>query len=66
MNLSIGIFHHRNNRKRSILAESRVHQVPLERLDGTLMLATDNFLLIALVAELGIGVWLAPVTPIEQ
>jgi hypothetical protein len=66
MNLSIGIFHHRNNRKRSILAESRVHQVPLERLDSTLMLATDDFLLFALVAELGIGVWLTPVTPIKQ
>ena len=31
-----------------------------------MMLATDDFLLFALVAELGIGVWLAPVTPIEQ
>ena len=61
------IVHHRNNRKRSILTgESRLHQVPLERLDSTLMLATDDFLLFALVAELGIGVWLAPVTPIEQ
>ena len=66
MNLSIGIFHHRNNRKRSILAESRVHQVLLEWLDGTLMMAADDFLLFALMAELGIGVWLAPVTPIKQ
>ena len=59
------IVHHRNNR-RSILAESRVHQVPLEQLDGTLMVAADDFSLFALVAELGIVVWLAPVTLIEQ
>ena len=39
--------HHRNNPKKSIPAKSRVHQVPL---DDTLMVTTDDFLLLELVS----------------
>jgi hypothetical protein len=38
--------HHSNNPERSIPAESRVHQVPL---DDTLMATADDFLLLELV-----------------
>ena len=49
------IVHHSNNPERSIPAESRVHKVPL---DDTLMVIADDFLLLELVAELGLGLGL--------
>jgi hypothetical protein len=48
------IVHHSGNPERSIPAERRAHQVPL---DDTLMVTADNFLLLVLVlaAELELG-----------
>lgn len=46
------IVHHSSNPERSIPAESIVHKVPL---NDTLMVAADDFLLLELVAELGLG-----------
>ena len=56
-------FYHSSNPERSITAESRVHQVPL---DDTLMATADDFLLLVLVLPVELELEAEPVAEALQ